>query len=65
LRSVAEALVSRPSQGRRPERSNAAAFTEKRADSDISALYSDYGKPVPSKTPQADESVDVSELPGG
>ncbi|MEV5607611.1 hypothetical protein [Streptomyces sp. NPDC052225] len=43
--------------------------TEKGPDENITMTLTDYDKPVPSKTPSADESVDISKLhdvaPGG
>lgn len=38
--------------------------TEKSADSDLTLLFTDYDKPVPSATPSAAESVDISKLQG-
>ena len=36
--------------------------TQKGEGTDVTLSFSDYGKPVPSKTPSADESVDVGKL---
>ncbi|MFD7293725.1 hypothetical protein ACFV9W_10585 [Streptomyces sp. NPDC059897] len=38
--------------------------TEKDSDESLSMTLTDYGKPVPKKTPSADDSIDVSELRG-